>query len=64
MRTNIVIEDRLMNEALSLSGFKTKKETVEEALKLFIQMKRQMKIRTYRGKLEWEGDLNQMRNDL
>ncbi len=63
MRTNIVIDDDLMKEAISLSGFKSKKETVEEALKLLITMKKQAGIRKFRGKLKWEGDLDSMRSD-
>jgi Arc/MetJ family transcription regulator len=63
MRTNIVIDDMLMTKALSLSDYKTKKETVEEALKLFISMKNQSSIRNYKGKLKWEGDLDNMRID-
>ena len=63
MRTNIVIDDCLMNEALIISGYKTKKETVEEGLKLLIAMKNQSRIRMYRGKLKWEGDLEAMRTD-
>ena len=63
MRTNIVIDDNLMKEAINASGYKTKKETVEEALKLLITMKNQEKIRKYRGKLNWEGDLDKMRID-
>lgn len=63
MRTNIVINDQLMNEAIAISGLKTKKETVEEALKVLIQMKRQSSIRSLRGKLNWEGDLEIMRTD-
>ena len=52
MRTNIVIDDSLMNEAIALSGNKTKKETVEEALKVLIQFKHQSSIRSFRGKLK------------
>jgi Arc/MetJ family transcription regulator len=63
MRTNIVIDDSLMNDALNLSDYKTKKETVEEALKLFIAMKNQSSIRSYKGKLHWEGNLDKMRID-
>jgi len=63
MRTNIVIDDHLMNEALIISGYKTKKETVEEGLKLLIAMKNQSRIRKYRGMLKWEGDLEAMRTD-
>lgn len=63
MRTNIVIDDHLMNEALIISGYKTKKETVEEGLKLLIAMRNQSRIRKYRGMLRWEGDLDEMRTD-
>lgn len=63
MRTNIVIDDNLMNEALIISGYKTKKEIVEEGLKLLITMKQQSKIKQFRGKMKWEGDLNEMRID-
>ncbi len=63
MRTNIVIDDDLMQQALSLTEDKTKKAVVEEALSLFIRFKKQAKIRQLRGKLSWEGDLNEMRSD-
>ena len=63
MRTNIVIDDALMNEALKLSGCRTKKEAVEEGLKLLIALRTQSKIRKYRGRLKWEGDLDEMRVD-
>lgn len=63
MRTNIVIDDQLMNQAITLSGLKTKKETVEEALRLLISLKKQSMIRNFRGKLNWEGDLDLMRTD-
>lgn len=63
MRTNIVIDDVLMQQALKLSGLDTKKAVVEEALKLFIQIRQQTALRELRGKLKWEGDLEQMRLD-
>ncbi|MCF7943304.1 MAG: type II toxin-antitoxin system VapB family antitoxin [Spirochaetia bacterium] len=63
MRTNIVIDDNLMNQALAVSGCKTKKETVEAGLKLLLAQRNQSKIRNLRGKLNWEGDLDQMRTD-
>ena len=63
MRTNIVIDDKLMNEAIKICGYKTKKETVEEALKLLIALGIQNKIRRYRGKIIWRGDLDKMRKD-
>jgi len=52
-----------MNEAIALSGNKTKKETVEEALKVLIQFKHQSSIRSFRGRLKWEGNLDRMRTD-
>lgn len=61
MRTNIVIDDQLMAQALKTSGFTTKKEVVEQGLKLLIQMGEQQKIRQLRGRLKWEGDLDEMR---
>lgn len=63
MRTNIVVDDQLMSQALELSGFKTKKQAVEEGLRLLIAMKKQEAIRQFRGKLHWDGDLDAMRND-
>ncbi len=63
MRTNIVIDDELMNEAMTLSQIKTKKAVVEMGLKLLVQIKKQEKIKSLRGKLKWDGDLNAMRLD-
>jgi len=63
MRTNIVIDDALMNDAKRVSGFHTKKKTIESALQLLIKVKSQSFIRKYRGKLKWEGDLESMRKD-
>ena len=63
MRTNVVIEDDLMEEALKVSGLKTKREAVEEGLRLLVQTRRQKRIKRLRGKLEWEGSLDDMRRD-
>lgn len=63
MRTNIVIRDDLMQKAMELAQSSTKKQVVEEALETFIQKKQQERIRTLRGKLQWEGDLDTMRLD-
>jgi Arc/MetJ family transcription regulator len=63
MRTNIVIDDDLMNEAMTLSQLKTKKAVVETGLKLLVQIKKQEKVKSLRGKLKWDGDLNKMRLD-
>lgn len=63
MRTNIVIDDELMNEAMNLSQLKTKRAVVETGLRLLVQIGRQERIRNLRGKLKWEGDLDSMRLD-
>jgi Arc/MetJ family transcription regulator len=63
MRTNIVIDDHLMNEAMTLSRLQTKKSVVETGLRLLIQIKKQERIRGLRGKLTWDGDLDAMRSD-
>ena len=63
MRTNIVVDDALMAGAQDLAGMKTKKETVEQALRLLISVKKQAHMRKYRGRLTWEGDLDRMRTD-
>ncbi len=63
MRTNIVIDDELMENVLKLTGLKTKREAVELGLKTLVRLKQQEKIRQYRGKLHWDGDLEKMRAD-
>ena len=63
MRTNIVIDPKLMGEALRLSGAPTKRQVVEDSLRLLIQVKQQARIRKVRGKLKWVGDLDKMRRD-
>jgi Arc/MetJ family transcription regulator len=63
MRTNIVIDDTLMADALKVSGARTKREAVELGLRTLIRIRRQDDIRRYRGKLAWEGDLDGMRTD-
>jgi Arc/MetJ family transcription regulator len=63
MRTNIVIDDQLMRDALRATGLKTKREAVELGLRTLLRLRRQAEIRDYRGKLAWEGDLEAMRVD-
>lgn len=61
MRTNIEIEDRLMEEAMRAACTKTKKETVELALKELILSRKRNSALQYRGRLKWQGDLDEMR---
>ena len=63
MRTNIVIDPKLMGDALRLSGAPTKRQVVEDSLRLLIQVKRQERLRKFRGKLRWSGNLDKMRRD-
>lgn len=63
MRTNVVIDDNLMESALKVSGLRTKKDAIEEGLKLLVQLKGQQELRGFRGKLKWTGSLDEMRSD-
>jgi len=63
MRTNIVIDDALMQEAMAASGAATKREAVELGLRALVRLRRQAAIRDHRGKLAWSGDLEAMRLD-
>jgi len=61
MRTNIELDDDLIERAQKLTGIKTKREVVHEALRLLILLNEQKEIRTLRGKLPWFGDLSEQR---
>jgi Arc/MetJ family transcription regulator len=61
MRTNIVIDDALMDAAMKAARVRTKREAVELGLQALIRLNRQAAIRNYRGKLPWQGDLEAMR---
>ena len=63
MRTNIVIDDNLMSEALRATGLKTKREAVELGLRTLLRLRKQDEIRKFRDKLAWTGDLDAMRTD-
>ena len=63
MRTNIVIDDRLMAETLRATGLRTKREAVEEGLRTLLRLSRQSELRKLRGKLKWRGNLDAMRTD-
>jgi len=63
MRTNIVIDDKLMQDAIKATGAKTKREVVELGLAALVKLKNQERIRAFRGKLKWRDDLERMRLD-
>lgn len=60
-RTNINIDDRLLEEGLKLTHLKTKKELVNYALGDLIKKIKRKGILKYEGKIKWEGDLDEMR---
>ena len=61
MRTNIEIDDQLISKAMRATGLRTKRAAVEAGLRLLIQVRAQVGIRRLRGKVRWEGNLNEMR---
>jgi Arc/MetJ family transcription regulator len=63
MRTNIVIDDKLMKDTLRATGLTTKREAVELGLRTLLRLRQQEEIRRFRGKLPWQGDLDAMRAD-
>jgi Arc/MetJ family transcription regulator len=64
MRTNIVLDDDLMREAMALAGTSTKRATVEAGLRALIERERRRSVLELRGQLRWEGDLDRLRTDL
>ncbi len=63
MRTNIEIDDKLMKDTLKITGLKTKREVVDQALRALLKQEKQLGFRKLRGKVDWVGDLNEMRLD-
>ena len=61
MRTNIVLDDQLVQAAMQASGLTTKRAVVEAGLQLLVQVKGQAAIRRLRGKVKWEGNLEESR---
>jgi Arc/MetJ family transcription regulator len=64
MRTNIEIDDKLMKQALRLTGYKTKRAVVEAGLQMLVRVKGQEMMLRLAGKVHWEGELDEMRRDL
>jgi Arc/MetJ family transcription regulator len=63
MRTNIEIDDKLMADTLVATGLKTKREAVELGLRTVLRLRQQEELRQFRGKLDWQGNLDEMRRD-
>jgi Arc/MetJ family transcription regulator len=64
MRTNVVLDDELVAEAMRLTGIKTKRELIDTALRTLVRLERQKDILALKGKIHWEGDLDAMRTDI
>ena len=62
MRTNLVIDEKLLAEAIEATGAKTKREVVELGLAALVKLNKQKNLKSLRGKVEWTGDLEEMRN--
>jgi Arc/MetJ family transcription regulator len=63
MRTNVVIDDRLMSKALKSGAFRTKRSAIEAGLRLLVQRGGQNRLRQMKGRVRWEGNLQDMRRD-
>jgi Arc/MetJ family transcription regulator len=63
MRTNIVIDDKLMDDALRVTGARSKREAVELGLRTLLQLDRQSAVKRLRGRVRWVGDLDTLRRD-
>jgi Arc/MetJ family transcription regulator len=61
MRTNVVLDEALVEQAKALTGLKTTRAVIDEALRLLIQLRRQGEVAELFGQLHWEGDLDAMR---
>lgn len=61
VRTNIVIDDKLIRDTLRATGLRTKREAVDQALRTLLRLRKQSEIRRLRGKLDWHGNLDAMR---
>lgn len=63
MRTNIVIDDELMAEALRVTGVKTKREAVELGLRTLLRLGKQAETKRLRGKMKWQGGVERTKRD-
>jgi Arc/MetJ family transcription regulator len=62
LRTNIVLDDKLVEKGMNYTGIRTKKDLVDFALRELVRRKEGKKILSLKGKLRWEGNLDEMRS--
>ncbi|MCL6755523.1 type II toxin-antitoxin system VapB family antitoxin [Nostoc sp. CCCryo 231-06] len=63
MKIDFFIDQRLIDDAIKVTGLKTKQEVIELGLKTLIKLKQQEKIKAYRGNLQWEGNFDEIRTN-
>ncbi len=63
MFTSVNIDEDLFMKAWALSGLKTKKGLFEEVLRVYVRLSEQAQVQTLRGKLVWNGDLSEVREE-
>lgn len=61
IRTNIVLDKHLLDAALHVTGIKTRRQLIEHALRELVRHKQQRKLLALKGKIQWEGDLETLR---
>ncbi|MGH7885388.1 MAG: type II toxin-antitoxin system VapB family antitoxin [Thermodesulfobacteriota bacterium] len=61
-RTNVVIDEKLLEEGMRVTGLKTYKELIDTALRDLVRREKQLGIRDLRGTIQWEGDLDEIRS--
>ncbi|MBD2499056.1 type II toxin-antitoxin system VapB family antitoxin [Anabaena azotica] len=63
MEDNLAINEKLIEEAINVTGLQNKQEVIELGLKTLIKLKQQEKIKAYRGKLQWDDNLEELRTN-
>lgn len=63
MKDDLLINEKLIEEAINVTGLQNKQEVIELGLKTLIKLKQQEKIKNYRGKLQWDGNLEELRTN-
>ncbi len=61
MRINVDVADELMAEAKKITGLRTEQSVIEAGLQTLVQLKRQEAVKSLRGKLQWDDDLDDSR---
>ena len=62
-RTNVVLDDNLVEDCIKATGIKTKKALIDHALRELLRHENQIKILDLKGNINWEGNLDEWRQD-